>query len=345
MIFIYVLLAILLFGLLVAVHEFGHFITAKLSGVRVNEFAIGMGPAILKKQIGETVYALRTLPFGGFCAMEGEDSESSDPRAFSSRPVLYRIAIVLAGSIMNLISGFLVLSILFAPVKQWYTPTVADIGERTEVTGDFLRSGDTIKSVDGYNVYIYGDIFVGLSRGGDENSAYDIEVLRDGERVLLKGVRLRTYDGTESSADDGKGISFVVEDTSFSGKIKYIFQNGINLIRLVKVGLGDLISGSVSSDDLSGPIGIGKMMADTAKNDISSLLYLLAFISINLGVMNLLPLPALDGGRFVFLLFELVFRHPVPPKYEGYVHAAGLALLMLLMAFVTYNDIVKIFFK
>lgn len=345
MIFIYVLLAILLFGLLVAVHEFGHFITAKLSGVRVNEFAIGMGPAIVKKKVGETVYALRVLPFGGFCAMEGEDSESSDPRAFSSRPVLYRIAIVLAGSVMNLISGFLVLAILFAPVKQWYTPTVADIGEKTEITGDFLRPGDTLKSVDGYNVYIYSDIFVGLSRGGDENGAYDIEVLRDGEKVLLKDVKLRAHNSTESADDKEKGVSFVVEDTSFFGKIKYVFQNGVNLIRLVKVGLVDLISGNVSGDELSGPIGIGKMMADTAKSDISSLLYLLAFISINLGVMNLLPLPALDGGRLVFLVFELVLRRPVSPKYEGYVHAAGLAFLMLLMAFVTYNDIVKIFFK
>ncbi len=345
MVFIYVLLAIILFGVLVALHEFGHFITAKLSGVRVNEFAIGMGPAILKKQFGETVYALRILPFGGFCAMEGEDTESDDPRAFSSRPVIFRIAIVLAGSVMNLISGFLVLALFFAPVRQWYTPTVADVGNSTPVSENFLRAGDTIKAVDGYNVYIYSDIFVGISRGGDENGAYDIDVIRDGKKITLQDVKLKAYGKNDSSADEGKGIRFVVEDTSFLGKMKYVFQNGINLIRLVKVGLVDLISGSVSRDDLSGPIGIGKMMADTAKTDFSSLWYLLAFISINLGVMNLLPLPALDGGRFIFLLFELIFRRPVPPKYEGYIHATGLLLLMLLMVFVTYNDIVKIFVK
>lgn len=329
----------LLFGALVAVHEFGHFITAKLSGVRVNEFAIGMGPAIVKKKLGETVYALRILPFGGYCAMEGEDSESDDPRAFGMRPVLYRIVIVLAGSFMNLIAGFLVLALVFAPIRQWYTPTVASVGDGAEVSGEFLRPGDTIKAIDGYNVYIYSDIFVGVSRGG-EDGGYDIDIVRDGEKITLRDIKLSSSDNSEES---GASINFVVEDTSFFGKVKYIAQNGVNLVRLVKVGLVDLVSGSVSGDDLSGPIGIGKMMADTAKTSMSSLWYLLAFISINLGVMNLLPLPALDGGRFIFLLIELIFRRPVPPKYEGYIHAAGLALLMLLMVFVTYNDIIKIF--
>lgn len=332
----------LLFGALVAVHEFGHFITAKLSGVRVNEFSIGMGPALIKKQFGETLYSLRILPFGGFCAMEGEDTESEDPRAFGSRHVLYRILIVLAGSIMNLIAGFVVLAIVFAPIRQWYTPTVSSIEAEAQMPDNSLRAGDTIKAVDGYNVYIYSDIFVGLSRGG-EDGAYDIEVIRDGERITLSDVRF-LEDGEESS-DGGYAINFVIENTSFWGKTKYVVQNGINLVRLVKVGLVDLVTGAVSRDDLSGPIGIGKMMVDTAKTSMSSLWYLLAFISINLGVMNLLPLPALDGGRFVFLFVELIRGKPVSPKYEGYIHAAGLALLMLLMVFVTYNDVIRIFIK
>ncbi len=332
----------LLFGALVAVHEFGHFITAKLSGVRVNEFSIGMGPALIKKQFGETLYSLRVLPFGGFCAMEGEDSVSDDPRSFNSRPVLYRMLIILAGSIMNLIAGFVVLTIVFAPIRQWYTPTVSSIEAKSEMPDNSLRAGDTIKAVDGYNVYIYSDIFVGLSRGG-KDGAYDIEVIRDGENITLYDVRF--LETGEESSDGGYTINFVIEDTSFWGKTKYVAQNGINLVRLVKVGLVDLVTGAVSRDDLSGPIGIGKMMVDTAKTSMSSLWYLLAFISINLGVMNLLPLPALDGGRFVFLVVELIRGKPVPPKYEGYVHAAGLALLMLLMVFVTYNDVIKIFIK
>jgi len=305
----------------------------------VNEFSIGMGPAIVKKRCGETVYSLRIFPFGGFCAMEGEDSESDDPRAFGSRPVWSRISIVLAGSVMNLLIGFIILTLVFLPVKNWYTTTVASIGNSAEQSEDTLRAGDTIKSIDGYNVYIYSDVFVGLSRGG-EDGAYDIEIVRDGEIALLENVKL-TSGGADT--DEDKAISFVVEQSSFFNKIKYIAQNAVNLVRLVKVGLSDLISGSVSKDDLSGPVGIGKMMADTAKTSWSSLWYLFAFISINLGIMNLLPVPALDGGRFIFLVFELIFKKPVPPKYESFVHMAGLVVLLMLMAFVTYNDIIKLF--
>lgn len=343
MIYIYILLAVLLFGALVAIHELGHFITAKLSGVKVNEFAIGMGPAIFKKQFGETVYALRILPFGGFCAMEGEDSESEDPRAFGAQPVLQRMLIVLAGSVMNLIGGFMVLALVFAPVKEWYTPTVESVGVDVPAGENVLRAGDTIKSIGDYNVYIYSDIMVGLTRGG-ENGKYDVEVIRDGKRITLCDVTLTSSEDKEKeSGGEDRTIVFRTEKTSFINKTKYVFQNGFNLVRLVKVGLVDLLTGSVSKDDISGPVGIGKMMADTAKTSMSSLWYLLAFISINLGVMNLLPIPALDGGRFVFLLFEAIFRKPVPPKYEAYVHGVGIVILLLLMLFVTFNDILKLF--
>ena len=343
MIDIYILLAVLLFGALVAIHELGHFITAKLSGVKVNEFAIGMGPAIFKKKIGETVYALRILPFGGFCAMEGEDAESEDPRAFGAKSVWKRMLIVLAGSIMNLIGGFIVLAIVFAPVKEWYTPTVESVGAEVELSENVLRAGDTIKAIGDYNVYIYSDIMVGLTRGG-EDGKYDIEVIREGERKILFDVALASSEAeAEEKGGEGRLITFKTEKTSFVGKIKYVLQNGFNLVRLVKVGLVDLITGSVSKDEISGPVGIGKMMADTAKTSMSSLWYLLAFISINLGVMNLLPIPALDGGRFVFLLFEAIFRKPVPQKYEAYVHGVGIVILLLLMLLVTFNDILKLF--
>ncbi len=342
MIIIYVLLAILLFGALVAVHEFGHFITAKLAGVRVNEFAIGMGPAIFKKKWGETLYALRIFPFGGYCAMEGEDGGSDDPRAFSSSPLFSRMLIVVAGSLMNLLAGFLVLFVLFAPVREWYTPTVSKINSDFDVSEKTLMPGDTIKSVDGYRVYLYNDIHTGILRGS-EDGKYDLIVLRDGEEVALSGLSFRYAEGDSSdSQSGGDSIEFVKEKTSFLGKIRYTLKNGANLVRLVVVGLSDLLSGSVSGDEMSGPVGIGKIMVDTAKVSLSSLWYLLAFISINLGVMNLLPLPALDGGRLFFILLELIFRKPVPSKYEGYVHMAGFALLMLLMLAVTYNDIVKL---
>lgn len=341
MIFIYILLAVLLFGLLVAVHEFGHFITAKLTGVKVNEFAIGMGPAIFKKQVGETLYALRILPFGGYCAMEGENGDSEDERAFSARPIWARLLIVIAGSLMNLIAGFLVLFILFIPVREWATPTVDTIVSDAPLSEQNLMPGDTVKEVDGYKVYLFGDIQTGMMRGADDGE-YDITVIRDGEEVELRGLRFVQGDEGENT---GARIEFKVEKTSFFGKIKFTFQNGTNLVRLVFVGLSDLLTGGVSKDDMAGPVGIGKMMADTAKESMPSLWYLLAFISINLGVMNLLPIPALDGGRLLFILLELIFRKPVPQKFEGYVHVAGFVLLMLLMVFITYNDIVKIFFK
>lgn len=338
MVKIYILLAILLFGALVALHEFGHFITAKLSGVRVNEFSIGMGPAIIKKQFGETLYSLRILPFGGFCAMEGEDENSEDPRAFGNAKIFRRILIVVAGSFMNLLAGFLVLALVFAPVKEWYVPTVESVPSAEEVDTNTLQAGDVIKSVNGYNVYIYNDIFMGLDRSKEEGK-HDIEVLRDGEKVMLSDLGL-----SYGQKDDGKeGITFETEKTSFWGKTEFVLRNGFNLVRLVYVGLFDLFTGRVSADGMAGPIGIGKIMVETAKVSMASLWYLFAFISINLGLMNLLPIPALDGGRFVFLLFELIFRKPVPRKFEGYVHLVGIIVLLLLMALITFNDIFKMF--
>ncbi len=339
------MLAILLFGVLIAVHEFGHFITAKLSGVKVNEFAIGMGPAIFKKRGKETLYSLRILPFGGYCAMEGEDENSQDPRAFSSQPARKRILIVVAGSLMNLIAGFLVLFAVFAPVREWYIPTVEEVTYHTEYNENMLKAGDTVKEINGYRVYLYGDMITAITRGAKDGKN-EIKVIRNGEEKILTDVSLSSGETEDSSSGEkGATLVFAKEKSTFFGKLKYTFLNGVNLVRLVFVGLSDLISGGVSADQVSGPIGIGKVMAETAKASLTSLWYLLAFISINLGIMNLLPLPALDGGRFFFILIELICRKPIPAKYEGYVHLAGFVLLMLVMVAVTYNDIANIFFK
>lgn len=321
-------------------HELGHFITAKLCGVRVNEFAIGMGPAIFKKQFGETLYALRIIPFGGYCAMEGEDGENTEsPDSFQTKPIGQRILIVMAGPIMNLIVGVIVLACVFAPVKAWTTPTLTNV--EAGISG--LQAGDRITKIDDYGVILFNDIYIGLDRGRVKPN-YTIEVERDGEKVVLDNVRLEQHKVTENGKEELRyGLSFQVEQSSFLGKTKFVFQNAYNLIRLVKVGLVDLFTGRAGAKDLSGPIGIGTVMVDTAKQSLPSLWYLVALVSINLGVMNLLPLPALDGGRLLFMLIELVRRKPVSPKYENWVHAAGFILLMLLMVFVTFNDIVKLF--
>lgn len=321
-------------------HELGHFITAKLCGVRVNEFAIGMGPAIFKKQFGETLYALRIIPFGGYCAMEGEDGVNTEsPDSFQAKPIGQRILIVIAGPIMNLIVGVIVLACVFAPVKAWSTPTLTNV--EAGISG--LQAGDRITKIDDYSVILFNDLYIGLDRG-QEKPNYTIEVERGGEKIVLDDVKLQLHKVMENGKEEMRyGLSFQVEESSFLGKTKFVFQNAYNLIRLVKVGLVDLFTGRAGAKDLSGPIGIGTVMVDTAKESLPSLWYLVALVSINLGVMNLLPLPALDGGRLLFMLIELVRRKPVSPKYENWVHAAGFILLMLLMVFVTFNDIVKLF--
>ncbi len=340
MVTIYIILVVILFGALIAIHEFGHFIAAKISGVRVNEFAIGMGPAIFKKKIGETLYALRLLPLGGYCAMEGEDEESEDvEHAFHSKPILSRILIVASGPIMNLIVGVLVLAFVFLPVTGWTTPTLTQVDAR--ING--LQAGDTIVEIDGYDVVLFSDFHIGLDRAKDA-PYYDIKVERDGEKILLENVKLelREFD------DNGEkvmryGLTFNVEQTSFWNKTKFVFKNSYNLVRLVIVGLGDLLTGNAGLDDMAGPIGISSVMVDTAKESMTSLWYLLALVSINLGIMNLLPIPALDGGRLFFMIIELIRRKPIPQKYEGWVHAAGFAILILLMILVAFNDIFKLF--
>ena len=339
MVYIYIILVIFLFGMLIALHEFGHFITAKHFGVRVNEFSIGMGPAIFKKQIGETLYALRIVPLGGYCAMEGEDEDTDDEGSFHKRPIWQRMIVIAAGSVTNLIIGVLILAIAFAPVKGWTSTTLNGVTNEDVP----LMAGDTIVRIDDYNVYLINDFFLQLERG-ENKPFYDITVLRNGEEVFLDDVRLEQREVIIDGEKQMKyGLNFAIEESTFTGKTKYVFQNAYNLVRLVKVSLVDLITGRAGVNDLSGPVGIGTMMVDTAKQSMPSLWYLLALVSINLGIMNLLPIPALDGGRLFFMLIELIRRKPINPKYESWVHAAGFLLLIALMLFVTFNDIVKLF--
>jgi len=337
---IYIILVVILFGALIAIHEFGHFIAAKLSGVRVNEFAIGMGPAIFKKKIGETLYALRLFPLGGFCAMEGEDEESDDVQhSFHAKPLFSRFLIVASGPIMNLIVGVLVLTFVFLPVTGWTIPTLSEVGENIEG----LQAGDTILSIDGYDIILFADFYVALDRA-ENPPYYDIEVERSGEKVMLEDVKLELHEVEENGEKVQRyGLTFEAEQTSFLNKTKFVLKNSYNLVRLVIVGLGDLLTGRAGLDDMAGPIGISSVMVDTAKTSMTSLWYLLALVSINLGIMNLLPIPALDGGRLFFMLIEFIRRKPIPKKYEGWVHAAGFLLLILLMIFVAFNDVFKLF--
>lgn len=338
-----IILAILAFGMLVIVHEFGHFITAKRGGVQVNEFWIGMGPTLLKKEHNGTLYCLKLLPFGGACVMEGEDEESESEHAFGKASLPRRMLIVAAGALMNFLVGFLIVLAVIQPNGPnggYIVSTIDSVDPAsTAAAAGGLQAGDEILEVDGYNILMRSDFEIALARGAD--TTYEVVVRRDGEKITLPAVVLEaTIEG-----EDGRkmiGLTFAEQPNSIGMHINMAVRTSVNYARMVWASLGMLVTGQVGVDQLSGPVGVAEVMATTASYSIVAFLQLVAFISINLGVMNLLPLPALDGGRLVFLILEGIRRKPVPAKYEGYIHAAGLMLLLALMVYVTGQDILRI---
>ena len=340
---LYIIIAIVIFGVLIAVHELGHFMAAKAVGIRVNEFSIGMGPAYFKRQRGETLYALRVLPIGGYCAMEGEDEQSEDKRAFTSKGFWARFLVLIAGSGMNFITGLLIVLILFSSARGFYTTTIAAETEGSaffQETG--LQPGDKLLKVDGERVYTYSDLFTILSRAKTER--VDVEIRRDGARRELRDV--------EFAYGDLASFTVKTERATLWTMMKNTWYTGIDFVRLVRMSLVDLFTGGLSVKDLSGPIGIVDTIGEVGASAKSfgeamgNIAYLAAFIAVNLAVMNMLPIPALDGGRVFFLIvttvLEKIRRKKIDPKYEGYVHMAGLVCLLGLMVFVAFNDIVKI---
>ena len=347
----YIIIAIIIFGILIAIHEFGHFTAAKLCGVKVEEFAIGMGPALFKKQKGETVYALRILPIGGFCAMAGEDEESDDPRAFTNQGFWKKFVILCAGSFMNLVLGIVLILIMYAGAQAFVTPTIDHFMDGCPYEGaEAMQAGDTFYSIDGQRIYLVSDVSSFLMRG---DGVYDIVMLRDGEKVELKDFALTTKSYAEYANEGPKyGFVFGYTEATFGTKLEYTWNTTLEFSRLVWLGLGDLINGKVGLKDMSGPVGIVDMMnevgqqAESAKAAADNLLYISAFIAVNLAIMNMLPIPALDGGRvflmIVTVIIEAVSRKKLDPKYEGYIHLGGMVLLLGLMALVMYNDIAKL---
>ena len=352
---LYIILALLMFGLLIAVHEFGHFAAAKLFGVQVNEFSIGMGPALLKRQRGETLYSLRLFPVGGYCAMEGEDEEAPDnPRALGSAAGWKQAVILVAGALMNFLTGLLIVLILYAGSAGFKIPVYAGPleGYGTESCG--LQEGDRILSVDGHAILVYSNVSLYLSRAGD---AMDFVVERNGERLELEGVHIPYQERTDEAGNftrlRGISIGYEVDPPTVGNKLLYAWNTAVDYVRLVWLSLGDLVTGAVGLRDLSGPVGIVDAMsqvgsaAPTLYDAAYSLLTLTALIAVNLAVMNLLPLPALDGGRVFFLalngILSLLFRKKIPAQYEGYVHFVGLAALLALSLMVAFSDVGKIF--
>ena len=347
---LYILASILAFGLLIFFHELGHFLTAKAGNVRVNEFSVCMGPAILKKQRGETLYALRSIPIGGYCAMEGESEASDDPRAFSNAGVLKRLAILVSGSATNFLIGFLILTILCAGASGFVTPKLSGFyGDVAEQTG--LCAGDEIVRINGERVFLQSDVPMLLERG---NGVYEVTVRRDGKLTRLTNVPLRLREFEIDGEKTVKyGLIFTAEEANIGSVLKTAGLSALNDARLVWLGLRDLVNGAVGIDQISGPVGIVSVMAETGKSAqsvgdaVRMLAYFTAFLSINLAVMNMLPIPALDGGRAFLLLvktaLEKLLRRPIPEKYENRIHQVGLLLLLAFIACITLKDVWQLF--
>lgn len=342
-----ILASIFIFGLIILVHEFGHFITAKMSGVRVLEFALGMGPILFKWKRGDTVYALKLLPIGGSCTMQGEDEDDEDADeegSFNKAPVGNRILIIVAGAIMNLLLGFVVLIIMVSTQSDLIaTRTIHSFEEDIAISNKTgLQEGDTILAINGRNMFVYDDIVYELVRAKDYKA--DILVERDGEKVTLEDVAFPTYYDEQTDTEVMMRDFYVYgQEKTFGSVLKESALETVSMARLIFVSLIDLITGRVPLNQLSGPVGIVGIINQATGIGFHMVLYILAVITINLGVVNLLPLPALDGGRLVFLLFEAITKKRLNPKYEGYIHAIGLILLLVLMLFVTFNDITALF--
>ena len=350
---VYILAAILVFGVLIAVHELGHFMAAKACGVRVNEFSIGMGPALWKKQKGETQYSLRLFPVGGFCAMEGEEEDSDDPTALNNQGFWAKLLIFAAGAAMNFIAGLLIILVLYADAQAFYVPVVAGFADGCPLeSADGLQEGDRLLRIDGEKVYVYSDI--SLLMGLNKTGAFDLQIERNGEVITLRDFTMERLEYTDQNgkAYTGYGLYFGAEEATLGRKLSYSWNNAMDFARLVRLSLQMLVTGQAGVKDLSGPVGIVSTMtqvgeqAATTRAAVENIAYLAALIAVNLAVMNLLPLPALDGGKIFFLVINAVsmqlFKKQIPAKYENYIHFAGLILLLALMAVITFSDVWKL---
>ncbi len=410
-----ILIAILVFGVLIFIHELGHYLTARLFDVHILEFAIGMGPKILSRKSQKTgiVYSLRLLPFGGFVSMVGEDDEGlidadgnpvseggagsfslperkgygeedepaevaesadaeqdpayrRDPRALSAKPVWQRMIITAAGAVMNLVLGVILAVVLVLSMDRIGSTVVGPFEENALSQTQGLQTGDVITHVNGKRVNTHMDLAYAISHDGyepveltvrrgadivwenftddDGNSGSYIVSWSGGEEIVLDNVTFGTEE-TEGIVMGYQDFRAYAMKKSFTNVITQTFSYTRLAGRQVIDGITDLITGRYGMEQMSGPVGVTQQIGEAAAMGVTSFVYLVMVITVNLGIFNLLPLPALDGGRFFFQLIELIFRKPVSRKWEGAIHLIGLALLLLLMVFITGQDIVRIFTK
>lgn len=353
MLLLYILVAILMFGSLIFIHELGHFLTARLFHVTIYEFAIGMGPKLIswKSKKYNTSYSLRALPIGGYVSMAGEDEDSNDEGSLRNKKVWQRIVITAAGSVFNLLLGFLVMLIIVVFLTEIGSTTVKSFPEgaksiQTE-SAEGLLAEDQILAINDKKVYVFYDLNYKISRFGNE--PIDLTVLRNGKEIVLEDVVFPTV--TQQGITMGvRDFSVYTESKNLGNVLKNTFYQSIYTVRMVYDSLYDLITGKFGIQQLSGPVGITETITDVAqeavKNDNSAQLWLMfVVLAMNLGCMNLLPFPALDGGRIVFLAIEGIRRKPIDAKIEGTIHFIGMALLLFLMLIITFKDVFTLVFR
>ncbi len=438
-----IIIGVLFFELIIFSHEFGHFITAKLSGVKVNEFALGMGPRLFGFKRGETEYSFRLFPIGGYCAMEGEDEDSEEPRAFNNAKIWKRMIIIIAGAVMNILLGFILMFAYTVQADSYSSTTVSQFPPNSYIANCGVQAGDTIVDINGYSIWNFRDLqfsiatlnckdvdgkslqiykqdctnsacrvyselasknklsenqlndlynilsegcskinvsasktdakklldnvctemygFMNISKFDlpviaeeDTRLRYtaDVTVIRDGEEIKIKDVLFPTYYASEEAEKEGKtstAFDFYVDgiERNAGTVLSQTFSNTCSMAKTVWTSLVWLVQGRFSFTDLSGPVGIASAVTQVASQGLESsfgdavnnILFVMILITVNLGIVNMLPFPALDGGRFVFLLIEGIFRKPIPRRAEQIVNAAGLALLMIFMLVISLKDV------
>lgn len=323
------LATIFVFLFVILFHEFGHFAVAKAVGIKVDEFAIGMGPKIFQRQKGETVYTLRALPIGGYVAMEGEDEGSDNPRSFTNAKPWQRILVVGAGAFMNFVLAILVFSIVFYS-QGFPNNKIEETIEGTPAYEAGISSGEEIVEIDGKKIDSWNSIVDGIEKSGEKVS---IKTKLDGEE--------KNYNLNLVKSEDGRRIVGIVpmRDKSLSQAIKGGFvQTGANIKQMFQV-FSMLIRGEIGRESFAGPVGIINQIGESAKLGIEYVLLLMGLISVNLGFINLLPIPALDGSKIIFILIEIIRGKPIDIEKEGMIHFIGFILLMTFMLFITYSDI------
>lgn len=332
-----ILIAILFFELIIIIHEGGHFVAARLMKIKINEFSIGMGPKLIQFKKGDTKYTLRLILFGGYCAMEGESEDSDDENSFAKKKVWRRFFVVVAGALMNLILGFLVIVIMLSSGSLIGTTEIAKFDDKA-VSSATLKQGDIIKSIDGMRVYTSTDVTTGLSRSGDDT--LDMTVLRDGKTLDLKvKFNMEKYEGRNFINMD---FWLVGNKKTVGGVIKESFKEWVSFTRMVFLSVHDMIVGKYGLSDLAGPVGTVSVVSTAVKTSAYSMLRIMALLTINVGLFNLFPIPALDGWRLFLLIFEGIFKRKFPDKWDWAINAVGLVLLLGLMCVITFSDITKL---